>query len=320
MSRAARYRPGGITAARWDRISSFCLEAVTDANPGAADISRDWMLFVGRLVDWAHNTMGMPLDRDRIFHPMTIDSFISHNAPETWTPGTKGDGRARLMRVAEAVVSYSVRPHRLAPLTRGEPSRPYAADDVRLLVLWASWQNTPEKRQSARALVGLGLGAGLSAAEVADLRVRDVHVDEHGVLVHLLGVREREVPVLADWERWVADLVGGQRADAFLFEPGHSVHHKNLVTNFIDRTVCSAIRPNSFRLRATWIVTHLLAGTPVQALATAAGVKHVDALVKYLKWVPEVDVGQVVGLYRAALRDPSPDAFVDPLTATRGRL
>lgn len=160
MSRAARYRPGGIAAARWDRISAFCLEAVTDANPGAADISRDWMLFVGRLVDWAHNTMGMPLDRDRIFHPLTIDSFISHNAPETWTPGTKGDGRARLMRVAEAVVSYSVRPHRLAPLTRGEPSRPYAADDVRLLVLWASWQNTPEKRQSARALVGLGLGRG----------------------------------------------------------------------------------------------------------------------------------------------------------------
>ena len=48
-------------------------------------------------------------------------------------------------------------------------------------------------------------------------------------------------------------------------------------------------------MRATWIVTHLTAGSPVKALVEAAGVDSLEALTRYLRFVPDADVADVPG-------------------------
>ncbi|MEI2715396.1 MAG: hypothetical protein V9E98_00015 [Candidatus Nanopelagicales bacterium] len=52
-------------------------------------------------------------------------------------------------------------------------------------------------------------------------------------------------------------------------------------------------------MRVTWIVGHLAAGSPVKALMQAAGVDSLEALNRYLRFVPDADVK----VYRAAFRD-----------------
>ncbi len=55
-------------------------------------------------------------------------------------------------------------------------------------------------------------------------------------------------------------------------------------------------------MRATWMVTHLTAGSPVKALVEAAGVDSLEALTRYLRFVPDADVAAYRAAFRAATR------------------
>lgn len=85
----------------------------------------------------------------------------------------------------------------------------------------------------------------------------------------------------------------------FLFRPTREKTHKNLIGNFVDKTGPGRVRANAQRMRSTWIVTHLTAGTPVKALVEAAGVDSLEALTRFLRFVPELDTT----VARRALRD-----------------
>lgn len=73
--------------------------------------------------------------------------------------------------------------------------------------------------------------------------------------------------------------------------------HRNVLTRFTAKSTGTE-RPRSDRLRATWLVRHLAAGTPMKALMQAAGVSKFENLARYLQYIPELDTQQ----YRALLR------------------
>ncbi|SDM53211.1 hypothetical protein SAMN05216368_101240 [Cryobacterium flavum] len=75
----------------------------------------------------------------------------------------------------------------------------------------------------------------------------------------------------------------------------HSVHDAEFVKA---NETSDKFRPRSDRLRATWIVTHLQAGTRIKELTRALGVEKFENLPRYLEYVQALDVAS----YRAQLR------------------
>ncbi len=75
--------------------------------------------------------------------------------------------------------------------------------------------------------------------------------------------------------------------EMWLFRPNRTTTNKNAVTGFVTRNFDGAVRPSSQRLRATWIVTHLSKATPIVPFMRAAGVESLQALTRYVRYVPE---------------------------------
>lgn len=206
-----------------------------------------------------------------------------------------------LLRMSELLMPPSAQPVRLPPMWAAHPLPPYTTADVAALRSWALGQTTQTRLVQCHVLLALGLGAGLSAAEVADLRMGRIHVDSDGVLVEVVGTRARLVPVLEEWEQVLADVGRAAiRPDLYVFGgPRRKVSHKNTVSNFVRATNIGRVHPSLQRMRVTWIVGHLVAGSPAKALMQAAGVDSLEALNRYLRFVPDADVAA----YRAAFRN-----------------
>lgn len=191
---------------------------------------------------------------------------------------------------------------RLTPLCKAGPSRPYTASEIAQLRSWALGQNTTLRRRDGQTLLALGLGAGLSASEMRDLRVGAIHVDDEGVLVSVSGKRSRIVPVLAAWEQPLRDLRTQAPASHLAFGNERTQPtSRNAITNFVGRTKGVGLKPQSQRLRSTWIVTHLLHGTRVDYLSAASGLATTEMLDRFSMFLPPVTLTN----HRAALRLPS---------------
>jgi integrase len=201
--------------------------------------------------------------------------------------------------MSELLLPPQQRTNRLAPLPPADPSVPYTPAEQAALRSWADGQTTPYKSVNCHVLLALGLGAGLSAAEACEVRAGHVHIDADGVLIDIPGKRAGQVPVLAVWEPALITVArAALRPTLYLFRPGRAASTRNQVCNFVYTTNVGWVRPNLIRMRATWMVTHLAAGTPVKAVVQAAGVDSLEALTCYLRYVPDVDPAT----YRASLR------------------
>lgn len=86
------------------------------------------------------------------------------------------------------------------------------------------------------------------------------------------------------------------------------IYHKNLISNFVHDTVDRPVDISSQRLRTSWLCGHLLAGTPVHVLVDAAGIDTLEALGRYVPYLPDADRGQARRLLRRN---------IDPCTASR---
>jgi hypothetical protein len=108
------------------------------------------------------------------------------------------------------------------------------------------------------------------------LRVRDVFDDgDDGIIVRPSGYRgagPRDVPVLARWEDTLRAEIAGLGPDDRVFLPGRPTDSTSAVHNLLKETTpVAGFRPDTRRMRTTWIVGHIYAEIPATALAEAAG-------------------------------------------------
>lgn len=284
----------------WAAIGPFVRAAVTECDCRTPYSARELLAASARHVHWCVFTAGLPLERDVVFHRDTIAEYIAHGCSQM-SAGSAGNRRSQLLRMSELLLPPAARTSRLAALPASPPTVPYAVGEQVALRSWAAGQVTQYQVVNCHVLLALGLGAGLSAAEVGDVQAQHLHCDDQGVLVEVVGKRGRLVPVLAEWESVLVDVAGAaMRPDLYVFRPRREKAHRNLVGNFVDKTNVARVRPNLQRMRATWIVTHLAAGSPVKALVDAAGVDSLEALTRYLRYVPDADINTYRGTFRAA--------------------
>jgi hypothetical protein len=176
---------------------------------------------------------------------------------------------------------------------------PYSASQLRQIHADALRQRTLERRRASRALFALGAGAGLDGRWAAQVWARDVTVSKGVVLVQVGEPAPRSVPVLAHWEAEMTELAdsGGDE----LLVGGHSTS-RNRASSLISRLEVPPGHPklSLARLRSTWLIWHLAAGTRLPELAAAAGLQGVAMLSDLLEFVPALPQADAQQILRGA--------------------
>lgn len=273
---STRYRPE-LSDEDWREIREFVLDVVAECEPLLTYPTASVTNAVTHHVDWCVNVAGYSLSRESVFRRDIIDASTA--VMDTARSSTKGRRRSLLLRVGEAL-NVIPRTRQLTPLAPAAPSAPYTVDEVDGIWQWAMRQ-IPPKRQPAQVLIVLGLGAGLPPRDLCSVRAIDVLNDGTAV-----RVADRIIPVTAAWQDSLREaLAHAEEPTAPLFRP-HIVGSKNMVTNFVATCANEGLRPSAQRMRATWLVEHLSDGTPMQDLLWWAGLKSMDALVRYERFLP----------------------------------
>lgn len=285
----------------WEVIEDFVRDVVADCNPETVEDATYTLSTVTTYVHWCWKTAGLPLDRDVLFDSRHIESFITAAPLANWKSGSYANSRSKLRQVTR-LLRGRVASGQPNPIQANPVEPPYTKDEIVTLRNWAITQSTPQRRFDASVLLALCLGAGLTAGDISDLRGGDVLIDDEGVILRVTGPRPRYVPVLREWETWLCAAADQTNADTYLFGRQRTGTSRNFIANFVAK--CSPIKPavSSHRMRATWQIRHLNAGTPLAAFVEAAGIDSLSTISKYLKFLdpiaPQVSRPLLRGLAR----------------------
>jgi len=253
----------------------FSEQVVADVSRRLSYRADDLLAAVQHHAHWGHVVSGLPLDREFLFRRDVIAVAVQQLPMRS--EASLGRRRAMLLRVAETL---GVAERSLPPLYGSEPSAPYSAREVAEMRVWAAVQRE-SRSADAVVLLALGIGAGLTAAELCSVTTDDIGVD--GASVHVRGARERDVRIEPEWR----DILRDSRPPAGgpVFLPGVR-WYTNKVSDFVRATHGDQLRPKPQRMRATWLVRRMSEGVPLQDLVYAAGVKSVAALARFERYLP----------------------------------
>lgn len=279
-----RFSPGDVAADVWRRVEPVVKEAVTQVGFTDAQLAKKCLSIVGQLGVWA-DRIGHPVDTASLFTPEFIDRFITEGCAHL-SDGTRLNYRSQLWHVGSAVAGHKLFPPRSVSLKASPLMVPYSEAEITDLVSWSRGLGTESMRRDTWALFALGLGAGMKSEEISRTVGTDIHVEDGTVLVEVLGPGgriARVVPIHHVWANAALRLAeeSGERP---FFRSDRTRINRNDVVGFVRR--CSLTGPPRFnvqRLRITWLVGHLSAGTHLAALQQASGVAA-GQLAKYLKF------------------------------------
>jgi integrase len=269
----------------WAHTRVFVTAAVRKCSGQTAYSDSDLFQTASRLAAWVLEQDDLTLTRRHAFDPAIIERFVANGLPD-YAPASRGNRRSILLRMSEALLGERTRRVRLAPLPPSTASSPYSREEAAALRQWARTLSGA-RRRSALALVALGLGAGLSASEIAGVRKCDVETNGDNLIVRVGGSRARSVRLDDASAEGLSLALRGIESKDWVFCGGRVAGGKNLVTNFVTRTHADGILANSQRMRATWIVGHLNSGTAVIELMRAAGVASLEAVTRYVQYADE---------------------------------
>ena len=261
----------------WLAIRDFVVLAAREAIPQLTYPDASVVNAIAHHVDWCVNVAGYSMTRETVFRRDVIGAAASM-IPTTHS-SSRGRRRSLMLRVGE-VLGVIPRATPLSPLAAASPSAPYTNAEAYEVARWAVSQHDG-RQLSARALVALGLGAGLPSREICAVRAMDIlHT---GAAVR---VGDRLTPIIDEWHEELAEIATlAMTGEALLFRPDVA-WHKNIISNFVSTSMPDGIPPSVQRMRSTWLVEHLTAGTPMQDLLAAAGLQSMDALVRYERFLP----------------------------------
>ena len=243
-------------------------------------------LIIGRYVDWAEKTRGLPLAARLMFDPQVIDLYI-RDAVEAkrLAKSSVAAYRAVLRRTSEILLPRD-QANTIQPVAAPAPLAPYSADEVDLFQPWALGQRTTVLKRKATALSCLGLGCGLRAGEINRLRRLNV-VDDGGIIVTIADADTlREVPMLRRWEPAFRRLIEALEPDDHIFGAAQRTEKANAISEFV-QDANGRFKPSTYRMRSTWIVGRLVAQVDLPTLLQAAGLSRLEKLADFLPYLPQ---------------------------------
>lgn len=281
---------------RWATVRALVVESASTV-AASTGLKRDRLMVIAApFADWVVNVNGYPTTTAVVFHPVMVRRYVTRD-DVTWSDTTRRTYRSALLRMSEVLIGDVPLP--FASTTPQNTAVPYNDLDLHLLESWARGQSTAARRRSAGVVLALCTGAGLKANELLQVRRSDIVMDGDGIVVTVTN-GGRAVPLLARFERLLLDSVAEVEPDHWVFGSPKRIKHgiSTLTTFLYDTDRGREPDPVTPRMRNTWLITHLIAGTNMRALMTAAGVtkfEHLDQLVAH---VPALDAAS----YRRQLR------------------
>lgn len=274
------YRPK-LPAEDWAAIEGYVHSVIDRAEPLVTYSAKDLYPAVTRLVHFTRSSYA-PVEDRVVFDPVHIGRFVNHHLA-TYNRASRNTIRARLRRVSEVLLGDEAA-GRFKALGKAEASRPYTPPELAVLDAWAWQQRTLERRTSAGALLALGLGAGLTGAEIIAARGRDL--GNAGTSIAVRGAASRVIPVIPDWAQRLEERRDLLKGDGWLFRTQQRGSNINLITDFVSRGG-PVVPLQARRMRATWLAHHLVACTPLKRLLRIAGLRSAEALDRVLPFVEE---------------------------------
>jgi hypothetical protein len=289
----ARYRPQRLDAATWAAAKPFVLccadELGLDGGAAALRVVR----VLARIAVWALGE-GLSLNVEVVLDPANVERFIA-SAPDP--DRSRATYRSELRRVGPLLTRHAPWESRPAAVSRRQVAPPYSQRELRLLQADATAQPTPGRRRAARALLALGAGAGLDGRWVSWVGAQDVTAHSWGVMVRVSEPATRVVPVLAEWEDEVLELARSA-GDEYLLG-GRSTSRNRAGALGASLIVGNGNpRMSASRLRSTWLLTHLTAGTRLPELVRAAGLQGVTVVSDLLPLVPFLEDSEALAMLR----------------------
>lgn len=278
-----RFNPDRVPAQVWGDIGALVRDAVLRAEPHDARDARELLTRTAHLACWCHQR-GVEIRSEVVFAPHTVDRFVTEGCAHL-AKGSRANYRSVLHRVGAAVLGPLVYPPRT---TFGASPRlaPYSEADLRTLVGWSRGLPTQRMRDNTEALLGLGLGAGLTSAEINAADRDWIEHPRGGLVIAVPGAGARRVPVAAEWA-WAVEAAF-VRSDGLLFLSDRSTVTNKQLSRFVEGLPRhDAPKLSARRLRATWIVGRLDAGVPLNVLAAGAGVLP-EVLAEYVPYMVPV--------------------------------
>lgn len=225
----------------------------------------DWLLFAGLDEPTAEMLRGE-----------LIELYVAARSDEEVEDITRAKQRKVLLSIAGLPTPRELgRPAR----TVSTPLAPYGKREQSEIRSWAIWQPNEVSRLSAHGFVGLGLGAGLTRAELPFVHRDHVIRTGEGLHVTVTGKRARRVRVD---ERWV-DLIeyAVQHSANYLMAP---LAVRRTVVNsdyWLDRARGEAPLPS--RMRNTWLLARMDSGISAEELTRIAGLKNIRSLERFVR-------------------------------------
>jgi hypothetical protein len=273
------------------QLRDFVIQAVLRVAPGGRSSAQSTVHALSHLAVWCL-AQGMPLTWDVVLDPDTVERYICVGIPKSRSRGTY---RALLRRLGPLLTTKAPWEPRPEAVNRRHVAAPYSPDELDLLWRDALHQGTSTRQRAGQALIALGAGAGLDGRWCTLVAAVDVIRRDGIVLVRAGEPMARQVPVLARWEGVVCDLA----ASAGFLVGGHSLA-KNRASNLAMKFQVGHGHPavSAARLRATWLVHHLVVGTRLPELMRAAGLSGVTVLSDLLADVPVLEDEQAAAMLR----------------------
>ncbi|OII21858.1 hypothetical protein BIV01_17705 [Curtobacterium sp. MCBA15_013] len=272
------YRPQ-LPERDWAAIAPYVHDVVARTEPLVTYSARELYPAVTRLAHFAR-TEYAPLTDASVFDPYMVNRFVVHHLAG-YNRASRNTIRARLRRVSEALLGDNAI-GKFKTLGRADAVTPYTVAEQASLEGWSRAQTSEERRTSAAALLSLGFGAGLTGAEIIRLRVEGVEARGDELVAYVgSGSGARAVPVSKEWDAGLRTRIEFMHGQGWAFRAEQRGNNVNLVTDFISRTA-PPMEIQTRRMRATWIVSHLEAGTPLKTLLRIAGLQSAEALDRLL--------------------------------------
>jgi hypothetical protein len=270
----AGYR-SALPAPHWAAIEPFVRTIVRTHAPNRNDeFLRVALITLTGFADWVYSTGAAELDSSSTLRPSLIDLYEQYRLTEV-QPNIAARDRKRLYALADIPVpAERDRTHS----TTSAVTDPYTAADVSAIRDWAHWQPNPISRISANGLVGLGLGCGLSRAELIRVHRKHIHRAGSTVTVDVTGTRARRVTVDLEWAEHLE--YAAKSTTGYLIAPGATSRTSANYSSWFARARGNAPVPT--RMRTTWLLARIEEATSADELLKLSGLTTIRSLERLL--------------------------------------
>lgn len=276
-------------------VEAFVEAIATELGLGTASTDRRTRRQVLRLTRWATGE-GIPLDREHIFDPDTVERFVAEGLAGERSAATY---RAVLRRVGPLLTKSAPWEPRPKAVPRRSLAPPYRHEEICTLFGDAEAQPTVSRQRAALGFLLLGLGAGLDGRWASRVRGSDVSMAGGAVRVTVGKPSPRTVVCLERCEEMVADLAQCSGSECLV---GGTNQSNRRTGALIERLVTPTGHPRlaPARLRSSWLLWHLEAGTRLPELCQAAGLKGTAVLADLLPYAVVLGEHDVTTMLRNA--------------------